>query len=116
MAARRGSRPSPPSSAAVPSAPENANSVQLPTLIGDVGLKTLSMWWKRSGRPRSSISSTGLGASAATPTRRATRASSSRPAARATPASTDDAPDTPPVKKYQGISHVQTGSLMTGLS
>jgi len=28
--------------------------------------------------------------------------------------STDEAPETPPVKKYVGISHVHTGSLITG--
>jgi hypothetical protein len=28
--------------------------------------------------------------------------------------STDDAPASPPVKKYVGISHVQTGSLRIG--
>jgi hypothetical protein len=28
--------------------------------------------------------------------------------------STDDAPATPPVKKYVGISHVQVGSFRTG--
>ena len=31
----------------------------MPTLIGDVGLKTRSMFTKRSGRPRSLMSSTG---------------------------------------------------------
>ena len=44
------------------------------------------------------------------------RASRSLPKSFAESESTDDAPETPPVKKYSGISHVHTGSLITGRS
>jgi hypothetical protein len=39
--------------AAAPAAGPNAARIQLPIDIGEVGLTTRSMWWKRSGRPRS---------------------------------------------------------------
>src|SRR3954454_8571867 len=48
------------SSAAVVLAPPETPRIQLPTLIGEVTLKTRNMFRKRSGRPRSEISSAGL--------------------------------------------------------
>jgi hypothetical protein len=46
--------------------PEQAR-IQEPTLIGEVTLKTRSMFRNRSGRPRSEIRSTGLTPSATAP-------------------------------------------------
>ncbi len=46
-------------------APPLVARIQEPTLIGEVTLKTRSMFRKRSGRPRSEISSAGLTASPA---------------------------------------------------
>ena len=40
-------------------APPLTSSTQEPTFIGEVTLNTRSMWWKRSGRPRSEISRAG---------------------------------------------------------
>jgi hypothetical protein len=54
--------------AAVLDAPPEATRIQLPTLIGDVGLNTRSMFRNRSGRPRSLIKRTGETRSAAAPT------------------------------------------------
>ena len=39
--------------AATPTAPPKKLSSQVPIDIGEVGLATRSMWWNRSGRPRS---------------------------------------------------------------
>ncbi len=39
--------------AATPISGPYAASTQVPMLMGDVGFATRSMWWKRSGRPRS---------------------------------------------------------------
>ena len=62
------STPSSSSAAAVPDAVPETNRTQLPTLIGEVTLKTRSMFRKRSGRPRSETRSTGLTRSPAAPT------------------------------------------------
>ena len=90
-----------------------AASTQEPTLIGEVILNMRSMFKKRSGRPRSEISSAGLTATAPKEVNHARRASSGwrRPLSAA---SVPDAPARPPVNRYQGISGVHTGSLMTG--
>ena len=106
--------PSSSSAAAVPDAPPETKRIQLPTLIGDVTLKTRSMLRKRSGRPRSEMSSAGETTSAAAPRKRLVRASRSLPVTRATPCNTDDAPAMPPVKKYRGTSGVHVGSLRIG--
>ena len=82
--------------------------------IGDVGRTTRSMLAKRSGRPRSAISSAGLASAPPAATRRAARASPGRPDRRPAAASTDDAPARPPVKRYQGTSFFHTGGLSTG--
>jgi hypothetical protein len=87
-----------------------------PMLIGDVGLATRNMWWARLGTPRSATSKPPLTTVAASDAHCIERArlgfdARSAPAARsALPAAR------PPVKKYAGISHVQTGSLSTGRS
>ena len=60
--------PSASSAAAVLDEPLDATRIQLPTLIGEVTLKTRSMFRNRSGRPRSEMSSTGETSSAAAPT------------------------------------------------
>src|SRR5947209_18119101 len=110
----RGNRPVHAEPAAtVVAAPENAR-FHAPTLIGEVTLNTRSMYRKRLGIPRSLISSTGLlsaPASEIAHARRASSPSSARSARKARPA---DAPASPPVKKYHGISGFQMGSLMTG--
>src|ERR671923_1374255 len=54
--------------AAVVDAPPETKSTHEPTLIGEVTLKTRSMFRKRSGRPRSEIRRIGDTASAAAPT------------------------------------------------
>src|SRR5262245_55076189 len=88
--------------------------IQLPTLMGDVTLNTRSMLRSRSGRPRSDMSKSGLTAFATDAIWMLRWASSSLPETRATRLNTDDAPPSPPVKKYHGISRCQTGSLITG--
>ena len=60
------------------------------------------------------IRSGGLAARPANDAVHAARASSSLPRLSASAASPADAPPSPPVKKYSGISGVQTGSLSTG--
>ena len=110
-----GSRtPNSSSAAAALDAPPETSSIQDPTLIGEVTLKTRNMFRKRSGRPRSETSSAGLTMSATAPTYSERLASVSLPAIRATRLSTDEPPARPPVKKYQGISGCQTGSFSTG--
>jgi len=94
-----GRTPSSSQPAAAPLAVPNEATTQLPTLIGEVTLKTRSMFRKRSGRPRSEISSRGLTASAAEAIWILRWASSSFPAARATRLRTEEAPPSPPVKK-----------------
>src|SRR5690348_9020807 len=88
---------------AVVAAPEPAR-IHEPTLIGEVTLKTRNMFRKRSGRPRSLTSSTGLTTSAASPIHIDVFASRSLRAARAVRLRIDEAPASPPVKKYHGIS------------
>jgi hypothetical protein len=91
-----------------------AARTQLPMLIGEVGFITRSMWWNRSGRPRSDTSRGTLAATPAPATVRALRARRRLPVIRAATASGADAPAMPPTKKYQGTSRVQAGSLMIG--
>jgi hypothetical protein len=59
--------PSSSSPAAVFEAPLENARIQLPTLIGEVTLKTRSMFRNRSGRPRSEIRRSGETASATAP-------------------------------------------------
>ena len=75
--------PSSSSTAAVFEAPPEMKRVQLPTLIGEVTLKTRSMLRKRSGRPRSEINNAGPTTSAAAPMKRVRRASVRFPVSRA---------------------------------
>ena len=79
--------------------PPKTVSPQVPTDIGERTLKTRSMWWNRSGRPRSDTRSAGETASAAAPTYNAVLDSFSFPKSFAARLSTDDAPPIPPVKK-----------------
>ena len=67
--------------------------------MGDVGLKTRSMLMKRSGRPRSLMSSTGEMPAPATPSAAARRASGALPVNRAPAAIGPHAPARPPTKK-----------------
>ena len=69
---------------------------------------------KRSGRPRSFTRSAGLAFTAAVATSPARRASTGLPDARARNAIVDDAPASPPVKRYQPISRFQTGGFRIG--
>src|SRR5581483_4504693 len=55
------------SAAAVFDAPPETSRIHDPTLIGDVTLNTRNMCRKRSGRPRSEISSSGEATSATAP-------------------------------------------------
>ncbi len=48
-----GNTPVSPLAVAIPFAAEKALKMYVPTLIGELGLNTRSMWWKRAGRPRS---------------------------------------------------------------
>ena len=82
--------------------------------MGEVTLTMRSMLRKRSGRPRSEISSAGLALTQASATAQARRASLRFPAASATTASGADAPPSPPAKRYHGISQLQIGSFRTG--
>ena len=92
----RGSRPVTAHAAATVDAPPNPDSSQDPTLIGEVGLATRSMFRNRSGRPRSCTRAAPDSAIApAAPTFEA-RASSWWPTACANPASTEEAPASPP--------------------
>jgi hypothetical protein len=95
-------------------APPETSRIQLPTLIGDVTLKTRNIFRNRSGRPRSEISSSGLTTSATALRKRLRRASVSFPVTRAPRCRSDDAPAIPPKKKYVGISGCHTGSLRIG--
>jgi hypothetical protein len=76
-----------------------APRIHEPMLIGEVGLSTRSMWWKRSGRPRSAISSGGLAATPASATSHARRASASSPRSSLMRAKGAAAPAIPPKKK-----------------
>ena len=100
--------------AASPAAGPNEERIQVPTLIGEVGLKTRSMLRNRAGRPRSEIRRGGLTDTPASAASRAFLARASLPLKRATRARSADAPARPPAKKYAGISQVQVGSLRTG--
>ena len=92
----RGARPVTALAAATVAAPPNADSSQEPTLIGEVTLATRSMFRKRSGRPRSATSAAPDSPIAPTAHTFDARASSLRPVACANPASTDEAPASPP--------------------
>src|SRR5271166_627318 len=79
--------------------------IQVPTLIGELGLATRSMWWKRSGRPRSAISRYMLTSRPPNPPRRPARRSAGRPVRSAPAASRAEPADRPPVNRYAGIFH-----------
>jgi hypothetical protein len=79
-------------------APE-AVRIQVPTLSGEVTLKTRSMFRKRAGRPRSLIRSGGPAATPPNATNVAVRASARFPARRAPRARVADAPARPPAKR-----------------
>ena len=101
--------------AAAAAAFENATSVQAPTDIGLCSLKTRSMLRKRSGRPRSPINSAGEATPPTAAIHRASRTRRAIPArSRAADAMTAAAPAAPPTKRYEGISHVQTGAFSAG--
>jgi len=81
----------------------------VPTLIGEVGLATRSMWWKRSGRPRSETRNHMLASSAAKEPSQLARRSWGRPV-RSAPAPTTAVPAaSPPANRYAAIFHPQTG-------
>lgn len=77
----------------------NPVKIHEPTLIGEVTLKTRSMYRNRIGFPRSLISSGGLTAAPASATSAARWASTWLPLPWAKKASGAAAPATPPVKK-----------------
>ena len=81
--------------------------------MGEVTLKTRSMLWNRSGRPRSEMSRTGEIPTPAKASSQPRRASAGRPDIPAPSASGAAAPAIPPTKKYQGTSGVHTGVLST---
>ena len=89
-------------------------ATQVPTLIGDLSLNTRIMLRNRAGRPRSAIRSGGLRADRR---RRDQRRVAGEPLVagdRAASPSSDEAPASPPVKKYQRSSRFQTGALTIG--
>ena len=67
--------------------------------MGEVSLNIRSMLRKRSGRPRSATSSTGLAVTPAKATSHARRASGRLPAAPAADPSAAEAPASPPVNR-----------------
>ncbi len=111
----RGSFPVTAEAAAAPAAGPYAASSQEPTLIGEVGLTTRSMFANRPGLPRSLTSAA---VDRETPAREEIFIAVAvvvRPVAWAPAASTDPAPARPPRKKYPAMSRArQAGALMTG--
>ena len=98
-AARRPNRPSSEWAKATVVAAPVALRLQDPRLIGEVTLNRRSMFRKRSGRPRSEISSGGLAAIPAMAARQARRASTGLPARPAPKARPAEAPAIPPTQK-----------------
>ncbi len=92
----RGSRPVTAQAAEAPAAPPNPDRSQEPTLIGEVGLNTRSMFTKRSGRPRSATRATPDRPTAPTAATLDTLACRWFPVAWANPASTAEAAVSPP--------------------
>jgi hypothetical protein len=91
-----------PSSSAAVEAPimvPNEARIHEPTLIGEVILKTRSMFAKRAGRPRSAIRSTGAASAPASAARFSTLARRSAPRIRAHTHSMAAAPAIPPIQK-----------------
>jgi hypothetical protein len=87
----------------------------VPTLIGDVGFSTRSMFTNRSGRPRSLISAANETVTAALAHNRARPARRGRAEASAAAARIEEAPARPPQNRYPAISRSsQTGGLMIG--
>src|SRR5271157_4469989 len=101
--------------AAAPATGPYPASSQEPTLIGELGLKTRSMFANRPGRPRSWMSATADRLIAPRAPTLATLASSRYPDSWEPAASTDEAPARPPRNRYPGTSGTRhTGSLITG--
>ena len=98
MAARPapGRRPVTSQTAAAPATGPYPASSQEPTLIGELGLNTRSMFANRAGRPRSLIRATADRLMAPSALIFAARASGRYPDSWAPAASTDDAPARPP--------------------
>ncbi len=83
--------------------------------MGEVGLKTLSMFAKRSGRPRSWMSAAADRETAVSEETFIAVAVRPRPVRCAPAATTEPAPARPPRKKYPAMSRAaQEGALMTG--
>src|SRR6185437_263272 len=112
--AARGHIPVHASAAASVVAAPLAPRIHDPTLLGEVTLTIRNMFMNRLGRPRSEIRNSGLTEIPASEAAQARRARTSLPRAPERNASPAEAPPSPPVKKYIGISHVQIGSLITG--
>src|SRR5439155_2885916 len=108
----RGKRPVNSFAKAMPMAVPSALRIHEPTLIGEVTLNIRSMLKKRLGLPRSEINSSGLDVTPKSANAQARRASAWLPRSSDRYARPAEAPASPPVKKYIGISHVQIGSLM----
>src|SRR5450631_2695935 len=94
-----GSRPVTAQAADAAAAPPNAEISQEPTLIGELGLSTRSIFRKRSGRPRSATSATPDSPMAPAAAILDALACLWLPAAWANPASTEEAPASPPRKR-----------------
>ena len=97
------------------SRPARTPRIQVPTLIGEVDLEDAQHVQEALGPPevgdqQRRADELRRGADLEAAPRELARC----PRPRATRLSTDEAPASPPVKKYQGISGVQTGSLTTG--
>ena len=88
--------------------------IQVPTDIGEVGLKTRSMLRNRSGRPRSATSASRLTVMAPVAPIRAPRARAGRPDRSAPAPSNDEPPAMPPMNRYSGMAASQGAALTTG--
>ena len=105
------SRPVRSAATAVPATVEKPIRHHAPIDIGERGLKIRSMLKKRSGRPRSRISSGAPGITAPSASLRATAADLWSPATSHASPISDEPPAIPPSQKYSGTSQVQTGGL-----
>src|SRR3546814_13522593 len=88
-----------------------SSDLHVPTLIGELGLATRSMWWKRSGRPRSPIRKYRLARTLVSAPIRLTLRSRGRPVRSAPAASIAEPADSPPENRYAAIIQFHTGFL-----
>ena len=107
-------QPSSRAAAPIENAGPEVKRIQLPMLIGDVGLKTRSMFRKRSGPAEVGDEQRRADGHPDGRDGHARRASTSLSATSAATAKGAAPRPAPPTKRYQGISQVQVGSLRIG--